>query len=298
MSPSTQDSFLQEKGLSELYEHLPWNTIARRNVGHLLAYHRKADVIVMLDDDNLATTNDWVRGHSRVGKSTYSFTDSSSSGWFNVCDVLKEENNVRFYPRGYPPSQRWKDGIAFKQPEHSKVAVNAGLWVNDPDIDAITRIERRLITTGFKPDNYGTVILHRGTWCPWNCQNTAISREALPSYFLSPHTGRHLDIWASYITTRVAEHLGESIAFGVPLAFHDRSPHNLYKDLREELPWIELTDEFCQALRDSRLLGSDYHTAFKYVILGLEDNWKTKNPAKEQYLQGLRAWDDTFERLK
>jgi len=298
MHPLDQTSFLMSNGLVELQEHLPWNTIARRTVGHLLAYKEGAEVIIMLDDDNLATSHDVVSSHSCVGKTVETEVISSRSGWYNICDHLKEENNVRFYARGYPPSKRWKDGSSTSYTDKVKIAVNAGLWINDPDIDAITRLERRLITTDFKEGKDFSYALGLGTWSPWNCQNTAISRDALESYFLSPYTGRHLDIWASYITTRVAEHLGESVAFGYPLAFHERSPHNLYKDLKEEVPWIEMTDEFVEALRTSRITGKTYNEAFMSAVVGLEDNWRTQNPVKNQYLQGLRAWRDTFKRLR
>lgn len=292
-----QESYVRR--YPELGDHLIWNSIARRNLGHLWAYEYGADVIVMLDDDNLATSHDWVTQHSIVGQSGDCQTVSSRSGWCNVCDVLQEENGVRFYPRGYPPAQRWNDGVLTKQGDRVISAVNAGLWLNDPDIDALTRLERRLITTGFKDGVKQKFALYPGTWSPWNCQNTAISRAALPSYFLSPYTGRHLDIWASYITTKCVEAMGQHITFGVPLAYHDRSVHNLYKDLEQELPWIQATDEFVRILRIIRLDGLTYAEAFRSVILGLRAYWHPTGigQAKEHMLDGMKAWDATFARL-
>lgn len=298
LSPEDQDKYLHSAGHYELRDHLPWNTIARRNVGHLMAYERGADVIIMLDDDNLATSHDFITQHGITGTTGSCRSLSSRSGWLNVCDALEEEHGVRFYARGYPPAQRWNDGSVTSQGDEVTVAVNAGLWINDPDIDAITRLERRLITTGIKPNWPQKFALYPGTWSPWNCQNTAISRAALPSYFLSPYTGRHLDIWASYITTRIAEHFGESIAFGAPLAFHDRSPHNLYSDLRAELPWIEQTDELCDTLRRIQVNGASYHEALFGLINHLQTDWKaTDREAKAKYLKGLYAWHTTFSRI-
>jgi hypothetical protein len=299
MSVEVQEKYLEK--FPELSKHLPWNTIARRNVGHLKAYENGADAIVMLDDDNLATSHDWVTQHGIVGQRGSCHTVASRSGWCNVCDVLEEEHGVRFYPRGYPPAQRWNDGILTRQGDEVLPAVNAGLWINDPDIDALTRLERRLITTGFKEDFAQKFALYPGTWCPWNCQNTAISRDALPSYFLSPYTGRHLDIWASYITTKCVEAMGQHITFGVPLSYHDRSPHNLYKDLEQELPWIQETDSFVEVLRNTTADGSSYYAALGSVIRGLADNWHPKDlhmmNAKNKYLEGLMAWLETFARL-
>lgn len=293
MSVDYQQNYIRK--FPELEKHILWNNIARRNLGHIMAYENGADVIVMLDDDNLATSHDWVTQHGIVATKGKCQTVSSRSGWYNVCDVLEEKHGVRFYARGYPPARRWNDGVITKQGDGVVPAVNAGLWLNDPDIDALTRLERRLITTGFKPGEKQKFALYPGTWSPWNCQNTAISRAALPSYFLSPHTGRHLDIWASYITTKCVEAMGQHIAFGVPLAFHERSPHNLYKDLEQELPWIQSTDEFVTRLRDFTTYGTTYSEHFLAVINGLEANWY--HPVKQQMLEGMRAWAAAFDRL-
>ncbi len=296
-----QATYLDNKGHTDLGCHLPMDSIARRNVGHLMAYENGATSIIMLDDDNLATEYDFVKHHSKAGMRCGLPSYEGSNGWYNVCDALQEKNGVEFYARGFPPSKRWEKSEIIKFSHYGKVAVNAGLWTNDPDIDALTRLERRLITTGFKENVHTEFALYPGTWSPWNCQNTAISRAALPSYFLSPHTGRHLDIWASYITTKIAEAMGEVIAFGTPLAFHDRSPHNLYKDLEAELPWIRMTDDFVEALRKTKITSTrfrgEYTGALKEVIEGLREHWNTSDPVKEKYLKGLEIWNNIFINL-
>ena len=294
MGLSDQAAYMGEHGLIDLLAHHPFNSISRRNIGHLAAYEAGADSIIMLDDDNLATDQD-VIGHHEVGDKQVLTSYGSSTGWFNVCSALKERHGVDFYARGYPPSQRWNDGLVTDEEECKTVAVNAGLWLNDPDIDALTRLERHLITTGTNPDFPYKFSLQPGTWSPWNCQNTAISRDALQSYFLSPYTGRHLDIWASYITTRIAEHLGEVIAFGTPLAFHDRTPHNLYDDLEQEIPWIRMTDNFVEVLRSITVEGSTYTEGLSSVIEGLRSKWKTTDEVKDLYLDGLTLWNEVFK---
>lgn len=299
-----QVEWLRGAGFYELERHLTENSISRRNIGHLAAYMRGADNIIMLDDDNLATTQDVIKHHGVAGQCAFRTAYGSSSGWFNVCSALKEKHGVEFYARGYPPSKRWKDGLittetgSFQDVSngmYKKVAVNAGLWLNDPDIDALTRLERHLIVTRVNRDMPSSFSLSSGTWSPWNCQNTAISRSALASYFLSPHTGRHLDIWASYITTRIAESMGEIITFGTPLSYHERSPHNLYKDLEQELPWIQATDEFCDVLRSIAVPSTGYLDGLAAVIDGLKQKWS--HPVKDKYLEGLSAWHNTFKQL-
>lgn len=299
-----QNAWLHDNGLDALANHLPENSIARRNIGHLIAYTRGSDRIIMLDDDNLATTQDVIKHHGVVGQRAFRMSYGSSSGWFNVCSALKEKHGVEFYARGYPPSQRWKDDLittetgSFQDESNGMyrtVAVNGGLWLNDPDIDALTRLERHLIVTGTNENMPRSFSLSPGTWSPWNCQNTAVSRGALASYFLSPYTGRHLDIWASYITTRIAEAQGEVISFGTPLAYHDRSPHNLYKDLEQELPWIQATDEFCDTLRSIDVPSTGYLDGLAATIEGLKEKWQ--HPVKDKYLEGLSTWHGVFKQL-
>src|ERR1035437_4875697 len=286
------------KRFPALAEHLPENSISRRNIGHLIAYEAGVDCLIMLDDDNLATGQDFAGHNAIVGYNAFLPFIGSSSGWFNVASMLEEKNGVDFYPRGYPPAQRWKDGMITQETEsYCKVAVNAGLWLNGPDIDALTRLERHLIVTGKKDKFPDTVALYPGTWSPWNCQNTAISRTALQSYFLSPYTGRHLDIWASYITTRIVEAQGEVVTFGLPLSYHDRSPHNLYKDLEAELPWIILTDEFCDTLRAIPVPSTGYLDGLQAVIEGLEEKWNPPFSIKANYVGGLKIWHGVMKEL-
>jgi len=288
-----QEVYLQQ--FQKLKHHLPLNSISRRNIGNLIGYQHGADIIIMLDDDNLSIKDqDCIGKHSIVGKELELPTYHSATGWFNVCDTLHEVHGVQFYPRGYPPAKRWMTDFPSQFVTSCHVAVNAGLWTNDPDIDALTRLERRLLTSGMKEGQPKTFALGIGTWSPWNCQNTAISRKAIPSYFLSPHTGRHLDIWASYITTRIAEAQNEVITFGVPLVNHERSSHNLYDDLDQELPWMKMTDEFCSILRCIQVPSTGYLDGVAAMIEGLERFWVTKHPVKEHYLEGLRIWHEIF----
>ena len=44
----------------------------------------------------------------------------------------------------------------------------------------------------------------KGTWSPFNSQNTALSAKIIPAYPLSPKVGRYDDIWASYVIYRIA----------------------------------------------------------------------------------------------
>ena len=73
--------------------------------------------------------------------------------------------------------------------------------------------------------------------------------------FMSPHIGRHSDIFASYVIARLAEHFDDVIAFGMPLANHARDtyPRDLWHDFDIEKWGMQNTDIFCDTLRDMKL---------------------------------------------
>jgi hypothetical protein len=278
-----------------LANHLPVNSIERRNVGMLLAYQRGADAIITLDDDNLATGYDMV-GEHKTGPQQCLVTYASSSGWFNVCSFLKEENDIEFYHRGFPPKQRWTKPFVTKSFTNADVVVNAGFWLDDPDIDAVTRLERTIRVIGYKPGWDGTIALAPGTWTPFDCQNTALARKIIPAYFLSPYIGRHSDIFASYVINRLAEHFGDIIAFGDPLVLHSRHSHNLWSDLDVERKGMQLTDSFCDALRKIQICADTYHEGFGQIVVGLA-NWAHDND-QEKITEGMALWHEAFERLQ
>ncbi len=288
-----------------LWNHIPFNCIQRRNVGLLKAWEGGASVIVTIDDDNWMLNHDFIRLHRIVGQTTELPAIETSSGWFNVCSVLEEANGTPFYHRGFPSRQRWKEHENFTcvGPITRRVAVNAGLWLDDPDIDAMTRLERPIVVRGMKPD-YPTFALQPGTWSPFNSQNTAMLRGLIPAYFQSPFVGRYDDIWASYITTRIIEHLGDVVAFGQPLLRQKRNEHNLWKDLENERVGSILTDEFCDTLRSIELHDSTYHDCYGEIASKLPNAWQpgpkwddAMRKAREGMLAGMSIWHKVFSGL-
>ena len=236
-----------------LWNHLPLNSIQRRNIGLLKAWEDAgADIVITIDDDNWVLNHDFLRLHALAGRTAELPAFETSTGWFNVCSVLGEAGGTSFYHRGFPRGERWKEKDTFTcvSPITRRVAVNAGLWLDDPDIDAMTRLERPIIVRGMRPSAPLRFALQPGTWSPFNSQNTAVMREVIPAYFLSPCVGRYDDIWPSYIVTRIAEHMGDvDDCIGQPLLRQKRNDHNLWKDLDNERVGMLLTDEFCAALQ-------------------------------------------------
>jgi hypothetical protein len=291
----------------KLWRHLPFNSIQRRNVGLLKAWEERADVVITIDDDNWMLNHDFVRLHGVVGGRPELSAVESSSGWFNVCSMLEEASGTPFYHRGFPREQRWKEAESFTcmTPLRRRVVVNAGLWLDDPDIDAMTRLERPIVVRGMREDAPARFVLQPGTWSPFNSQNTALLREVIPAYFLSPCIGRYDDIWPSYIVTRIANHLGDVIAFGQPLMRQKRNEHNLWKDLDAERVGMLLTDEFCAALRSIALDGVTYAQCYGELVEKLPKAWQpgeewtdAMRQAREGLLEGMAIWHDVLHQTE
>lgn len=287
-----------------LASHLKLDSIQRRNIGLLLAYERGYDVIITIDDDNYVMGEDFVGLHTIAGSTASLPTYSSTSGFFDVCSFLRSDDDVRFYHRGYPQKQRWTEADSYtsKSVCTRRVAVNAGFWLDDPDIDALTRMARQPVVRGYKSSWEGRFALLPGTWSPFNSQNTALIRDLIPAYFLSPFVGRYDDIWASYIVCRIVEHLGDAISFGEPLVRQKRNVHDLWKDLDAERNGMILTDGLCSALRSIPLNGKTYHECFGEIAEKLADAWvpastwtESQHEWRNKLIEGLRIWHEAFD---
>ncbi len=301
---AAQQQYLER--FPDLWTHLRFDSIQRRNIGMLLAFERGAEVIITIDDDNFVLREDYVGIHSTVGSVRELPSYSSTSGWFNVCSLLEVDRGVQFYHRGFPQKVRWTEDSQFvtRSRKARRVAVNAGLWLDDPDIDALTRMHRQPLVRGVNLPDGDNFSLHAGTWSPFNSQNTSMVREVVPAYFLSPYIGRYDDIWAGYVIDRIAEHMGDAIAFGSPLVRQLRNPHNLWKDLDNERNGMIMTDDYCAALRAIPLRGTTYHGCFGEIVRGLGNSWlvdagwnDSQKEWRSKLLEGMAIWHAVFAQL-
>jgi hypothetical protein len=299
-----QEDYLQR--FPELAHVLPWDCIQRRNVGMVLAYERGADIIVTIDDDNLLAETDYLAGHAAVGTDLEMDGYAGADGWLNVCDFLEEAHGFRFFHRGFPPAARAAAAASADGASpirvRGRLVVNAGLWLDEPDVDAVTRLALPLRVTGYR--RAGNFALAPGTWSPFNSQNTALAREALPAYFLSASIGRYDDIWASYVLLALAARRGDLVAFGRPLARQQRNPHDAWHDLDRERDFMGLTDRFCRYLRDTDLAAPDYAAGYRHATEALKraarDDATLDSEGKrflETYVAGMYAWCATFDRI-
>lgn len=275
-----QESWLSSIGADPNF--IPWNTDNRRNIGFLRALQQGCELLISIDDDNYCLDDvDFIGCHSVVGSTAQDCSEKSTTGgrWFNACAQMTHQSTVEIYPRGFLYAARQnpelKAEICEIANDSRKVAVNAGLWTDDPDVDAISRLALRPEVSAVSNHE---VVMADNTWCPINTQNTALSRDAIPAYYYIrmgfPLKGlsidRFGDIMSGFFLLKCVYHMGEAARFGDPIARHLRSPHNLLKDLYHELAGITLLEDLIPWLIELELTGSTYEETYLSLANAIE----------------------------
>ncbi len=211
----------QDKRWPKLSKLIGWNCIARRNFAILEAYEKGADIIALVDDDNIPLNN-WGK-NILVDKSTNATMIKTNKKVFDPVGYAGYKN---LWHRGFPLEMIYGKKYSINQKKKIIPKIQASFWNGDPDIDAITRII-------FKPNckfNKRKFPFFSNKISPFNSQNTFISKDILMDYFLFPGIGRMEDIWAAYYVSAKKY----KILYSEPTVFQKRNKHNLLTDFKNE----------------------------------------------------------------
>ena len=297
-----QSRFLVPKSKA-LLKHLCFDSKQRRNIGIFRAWENGADIVLSIDPHIQIGAEDFLGAHLQTGTTLPLMTRSSPTGWHNIADELVEAKNQAFFLRGFPQWQRDTVAPAFRAIETVSVAAHSGFLLGASDLDAATRIDRSI--TAMSRRSIGSFALARGTWSPFSAHNTSFKRDLIPACFFSPYIGRYDDIWASYVITRIAHHLGDVIAFGDPCVYKPVDSRDLASDFDNERVGFRQTDLFCAALRSFSLTGNSYHECFGQIAAALPEAWPEVPRARgieidgrKQFLAGLVIWHELFDSVR
>ena len=188
MSPPEE----QEKYDPALSEAIGWNCIQRRNFGFLWAKDMKADIVAVVDDDNIPLEG-WGENLLVGNEVEVNYYETDLPAF----DPVGATNHRHLWHRGFPlqllPKRDYSQQDDGRQ---CTVDVQADFWNGDPDIDAH-------LPHGARP---GMLLRSRPRFpCaankmgPFNSQNTFLRGTCLQDYFMFPHVGRMDDIWASLL---------------------------------------------------------------------------------------------------
>lgn len=237
-------------------ELIGWNCIQRRNIALLEAVKWGAEIIVSIDDDNIPMTaqpsikydnyfNDFYNAF-HVNFNYIKFNGikvSGFNGWFDIGQLLDPVAPHRGFPIQVDAKMWRADHIT-----GAKVGVAAGICLGDPDISAVTRIANGPMVHRVSELLQSGIVVDPATKTVFNSQNTAFIRELAPAMFMMPGVGRYDDIYASLICGRVMRERGLHVHFGKPFVWQQRNPHNLVRDLRQEIDGMENVEKFAQLL--------------------------------------------------
>ncbi len=293
---------------------LRYDCVQRRNLGYLQAAIDGAEVIVSVDDDNYATSDDFLGPHKIVGRTVELPLVSHASGWWNVCQTLICEPPRRFYYRGYPKSrQDWSVGGQQVGRGLVRPVVNAGLWLGTPDVDATAHLEEPIEVARMEPlDGSGRFALAPGTWCPINAQNTSFDISVLPAMYLPVmldrlhgyRIGRMDDVWMGYFLRALADPRGDAVLYGRPLVQQRRNPHHALDDLAGELAGYFLTERVVEYARSFQTGEATYLGAYLELIYHLRqqcENDPQLDDAQREYfrhlLLGMAAWHGAVSQI-
>ena len=241
----------------EFYRRLPYNNETRRNVGYLFALEAGCERLISIDDDNFPSADDFLGGHEPVGGRWAGDVLSESSGYHNIAEYLITDPPRRVFPRGFPFALREQINQPTMLAAGGPVIIgaNVGLWLQDPDVDAITWLNGAVKATSYRgPER---LVLSQSTWTPVNTQNTCVTRDLIPGFLCVPmgfplpsgKIERYGDIWGGYFLQAVLASTSFHVSVGRPLLEHRRNPHDYLDDLRHEYWGMLLTDWLLEHLR-------------------------------------------------
>jgi hypothetical protein len=233
----------------ELARVAPFNHYARKNLGYLFAMAQGASVIFDTDDDN-APLESWTPRSLRI-----SARPCLKTGWINV---YRWFSDAHVWPRGLPLEHARHDDTAPQLGTALNIVapIQQGLADGSPDVDAVWRL---VMDRDIRFRNADSVLLPEGAWCPFNSQSSWWFSVVYPLMYLPSFVSfRMTDIWRSFVAQRCLWALGHGLVFHGPEMFQDRNPHNLIRDLEQEMPGYLGNEKIRGALEQTSLEpGSD-----------------------------------------
>ncbi len=269
----------------QLAKVLPYNHYSRKMLGYLLAIQEKSDFIIDTDDDNIPYENwDFPSFFDE-----YDLVDGDN-GFINIYQWFSEQ---KIWPRGFP--------LALINTKYnfngliSKELCNVGIWQGladeDPDVDAMYRLTCDMPCIFDKKD---PIVLSKGTICPFNTQNTKITKELFPLLYLPTYvTFRFTDILRGLIAQPIMWLYNYQLGFINANVVQKRNPHNYMKDFVSEIPMYkhctDIPEIVGSAISGNKYISENLYLAYQELL--------KERIVTDKELVVLEAWLNDIETL-
>jgi len=277
-----------------------------RSFGFYVAWRESnaGEAIVALDDDCRAYHPDFA---ARVEATLSRAPRPVASCPGEHLNILKLYSGVPegLYPRGFPYSQRVKDGALSLGADASRdVTFSLGMWRGVFDVNAIDKIHGPPCRHPDAELRHPSVIVDAGKLVYVCSMYMVFRRELIPAAFQLPmhvevmpgwRVDRYGDIWGGFILKRLMDLRGESMAVGEPMVLHLRGDDYLHNIWQEHLAHL-VNDEFLDVLGRVRdqLVPGDYLGMMTALARLFRENAGACSPILAAYLQhlcpALDAW--------
>lgn len=246
---------LQLKMGWDLADLLPWNDVARKNVGYAYAISLGAKYIWDFDDDNQLnfflpqsaplggpSLDNFVNSAKLSSNASLSVVEITNVKClaFNIFDHILNESDKNYWPRGYPLdlinnrtcSQGEREKVKLQS---DQLAAVQSLADKELDYDAIFRLTRKFkFWLNLRGENQ-LLIIPKTTFVPYNGQSILQLYPGFWSLYL-PFTvnGRVSDIWRSYAAQRLFREANLRWGyFSRPIVVQDRNSHRYLAGLND-----------------------------------------------------------------
>jgi len=230
----------QENKYPKLSKLIGWNCVQRRNFAALEALEQGADIIGIIDDDNIPF-DDWGEDLCLTSKIKYNHYECNDVAF----DPIGATNYKNLWHRGFPIDRVPYRDYTNKSTKESDFDIQAIFWNGDPDVDAIGRM---IFNPKCEFDN-SSFPLASNKISPFNSQATILKRKVFLDYFLFPFVGRMDDIWASFYTLA----RGHKVVYTQPKVFSNRDlgtvgRFSVIEDMKKEYGGYENNTEILKQI--------------------------------------------------
>ena len=252
---------------------IPRCTAACRSFVLWQAYKRGYDYYLSLDDD-CYPIDDIFSAYER----SFGLQNAPNYRYVDYADVFGYRHHVRGYPYG------------IRKP-HS-VAVQYGVWLKNPDYDAITMIENEMLSETDIASR--RVIVPKYSAFTGCIMNAAITHKYLPAMYqllMGKRVGydRVEDIWSALIMKRIADHLEDVVVLnGEARVIHERAS-NAYASLLKELPAMPKNEQLWEELLQVKLTGNTPLDCYREIA---------QSRVIPEQSEAMQTWVTLFEELQ